>query len=178
MIANRAAKRYAKSFFLLTGEKKTTEKVYSEVNVIRKLLADNPDINNLLASPVYPEEKKLELVKELIGSGASEDLGTFIRFLAEKRRLSILEAVCLEFSALFDRKMGFLDLEVESPMALSESKRKEIIKLFSAKTGKKIRVHEKKDAAMLGGIRVKMDDTVYDGSVTHLLSRLSKKLKN
>jgi F-type H+-transporting ATPase subunit delta len=63
-------------------------------------------------------------------------------------------------------------------MALSESKRKEIIKLFSAKTGKKIRVHEKKDAAMLGGIRVKMDDTVYDGSVTHLLSRLSKKLKN
>ena len=61
MISN-ISKRYARAFFEIAAEGKQIEKYYSELNQFALIIAQNKDLGDFLANPVFEQESKNSVV--------------------------------------------------------------------------------------------------------------------
>jgi F-type H+-transporting ATPase subunit delta len=66
---------------------------------------------------------------------------------------------------------------VTTAFPLTEEDRKALVKAFESIVGKKIRVTEKVDSDILGGVLVQVGDRLYDGSLRTKLIRFQERLK-
>ena len=71
-----------------------------------------------------------------------------------------------------NEKLGIAEITVTSPYPLSEEQREKIVKKMSDIIGKKIKMSEKTDRALMGGIVIDYGDTRMDGSVKTRLENL------
>jgi len=170
--------RYAKSFFLLAKEKKQLDATNKDFIYISQVFKENPDLTLILDSPVITENQKLDIVEKLFEENSSGLVKTSFKFLAEKRRMALLGGISTEFSYLYDVDRNITDADVITAIALSEEQKDRVTKMISEKSGKTVRMNELTDASILGGLVIKMDDEIYDGSLRNLLTRMSKTLKN
>ena len=178
MIGNRAAMRYAKSLFLLAKEEKKLDATNKDFIVIGQIYEENPDLTLILDSPVITENQKLDIVEKLFQEHTSGLVKTFFKFLAEKRRMALLGGISREFCHLYDVERNISDADVITAVGLSDDQKDRITKMILEKSGKTVRMNELTDASILGGLVIKMDDEIYDGSLRNLLTRMSKTLKN
>ncbi len=63
-----------------------------------------------------------------------------------------------------------------SAAALKDAQKKEITQTLERVTGKKIEAKFSLDANLLGGVRVRVGDTIYDGSLRNRLDGLRERL--
>jgi F-type H+-transporting ATPase subunit delta len=59
---------------------------------------------------------------------------------------------------------------------LSDTQKKEITQMLERVTGKKIEAKFSLDASLIGGVRVRVGDTIYDGSLRNRLDGLRERL--
>jgi len=93
-----------------------------------------------------------------------------------QKRAGILSGIAREFATLLDEKNGIVNAEVTSVTNLSESQQKAVTESLEGYTGKKIRASMKLNGDLIGGLSVKIGDTILDGSVRYQLQLLRETL--
>jgi F-type H+-transporting ATPase subunit delta len=99
-----------------------------------------------------------------------------LKLLIERGRESILTSLYNDFIDIADEALGQANATVYTPFALNEKEEREIAEGFGRLTGKKIRIETVIDPSLLGGIKVRIGDRLYDGSLAGKLARLQKNL--
>tara|TARA_B100001250_G_scaffold218659_1_gene187629 strand:- start:374 stop:766 length:393 start_codon:yes stop_codon:yes gene_type:complete len=79
-----------------------------------------------------------------------------------------------EFQRLVKLDVNSRSARVESAVALSEAQQQEVRASLGRLKGAAVEVEFAEDADLIGGMRVKLGDDVYDGSVKTRLSRLAE----
>ena len=79
-----------------------------------------------------------------------------------------------EFQRLVKLDVNSRSARVESAVALSEAQQQEVRASLGRLKGADVEVEFTEDADLIGGMRVKLGDDVYDGSVKTRLSRLAE----
>ena len=79
-----------------------------------------------------------------------------------------------EFQRLVKLDVNSRSARVESAVALSEAQQQEVRASLGRLKGADVEVEFAEDADLIGGMRVKLGDDVYDGSVKTRLSRLAE----
>jgi F-type H+-transporting ATPase subunit delta len=95
---------------------------------------------------------------------------------ARRRRGEVLAGLLPEYRALVLRARNEADGVVETPFPLPAAALERLAELSRQWTGKTVHLTQKTDPELLGGIRLRIGNTLYDGSVASALDELQERL--
>lgn len=170
------AKRYALALFQLAKEHQLLDQMESELRVVKEVVNNNDDLNSVLKSPKLTNEKKKEILKEAFSSSSVYVLNTLM-ILIDRHREDHISDVADHFIELANDARGIAEAVVYSVRPLSAPERDALSVSFAAKAGKKsLRIENVVDSNLLGGIKLRIGNRIFDGSLRGKLERLERQL--
>jgi len=170
------AKRYASALFQIANEQQILGQVEEDLRVVKEVLEYNPDLKAVLKSSKLTIDKKKEIVKNAFASVNVYVLNTVL-ILIDRHREDQIAEVTDQFLELANEAMGIAEAEVYSARELTDAERDALSATFAAKIGKKsLKIENIVDSNLLGGIRLRIGNRIYDGSLRGKLDRLERNL--
>jgi len=166
--------RYAVSLLESVIEKKKTEKVILDIQLIVNTLQSSNELQVALQSPVIKTEIKEKIIVELFKSKIDNDSLEFIKFVIEKRREDFLLSIALRFLELYDEHIGVANVEIKTAFEFTKDQKESLQKRIEQILKKKARLNYKLDTDLIGGFVAQVGDTSYDASLSHQLELLKK----
>ncbi len=178
MIGGSVARRYARALLALGREEGQTRRILEETERFEKLVALTPLLREFLeAAQVNRQDKKAVLQATLAPVGFLPSTRNFLFLLVDKKRMNLLSPIVSELRRLIEQVEGIERVEVSVPMPLGDSQRDLLRSVLEQRTGKQVVLEEKVDAAVLGGMVVKVGSTVYDGSARTQIEQIRANLE-
>lgn len=169
-----AAKRYAKALFAVAKEKNAVEEIGAQLEAVAAALEGSADVRAFFDHPNIGTDVKVRALQQAVGGQVSEYVLNTLKLLVERGRGAAAGEVASAYRSIADESLGRAQAHVVSAYALTPEQQQEIARKFSALTGKEVSVDTTVDASLLGGIRVRIGDTLYDGSLSTKLSEIEK----
>jgi F-type H+-transporting ATPase subunit delta len=170
------AKRYALALFRIAKEQQLLGVVGEELRVVKEVMQYNVDLKAVLNSSKLSMAKKKEILRAAFASLNVYVLNTLMILIDRHRENEIVE-VANQFFELANDEAGIAEAQVYSTRELTEAEREVLSATFAAKVGKKsLRIENIVDSELLGGIKLRIGNRIYDGSLRGKLNRLERKL--
>jgi F-type H+-transporting ATPase subunit delta len=169
------ARRYATALLLAAEGRGEVDRVERELARMHAALAA-PAARALITSPDVPGAHRQRALEKLAGS--SELLQNLVRVTARRRRLPVLFDLHPEFRALVLAQRGEVEGVVETPLPLDDAAVGRLAELAARLSGKKVAFAVRVRPDLIGGVRLIVGNTLYDGSVKTALQQLEQRLMN
>ena len=105
-------------------------------------------------------------------------VNTFIRYLAHKRRISLIGQVREVFHRLADDHQGRAQAEITVSAPLGDGDEERLKKLYERISGKEITLRVKVEPEILGGTVTRIGSTVWDGSLRNALQTIQTEISH
>lgn len=172
------ANRYSKALFELAVEKDQTEAFLAELKQLRQVFVDNPQLAEVLSGSLLSVDQKQATLSTLTDH-ASEYIKNFIQMLYDYGRMSNLVAIIDAFEQRYDENHKIVHAEVTSAVKLSDEQANAIAAAFAKRVGAdRVKLTQKVDTAIIGGVIVRSNNQTFDGSVALQLMNLRRALIN
>lgn len=172
-----SARRFAKALIGVAKEENKVDAYGKELRSVVAVFKGNEELYKVLLNPMYKIEERRSLVGAVSGSlKLSEYVGRFIAILVETRNIRLLDAVAEAYSRLEDELSGRIRAVVEAPTEPDAALLDEIRQKISSVAGKEVLISFKENKALLGGLIVRMDNTILDGSLKTQLELMKEKI--
>lgn len=145
--------------------------------VVDDLLGASEQLQAVVASPRIEPEEKIRVMQRLLEGKVDTVLMRFIKVTAERGRLGYLPSIRRALEALNDERQGRVVAIVRSAVPLSDQVREEVASRIGSAINRSVTIREKIDPSVIGGIVIRIGDTVYDASVAGRLKRLAEKTR-
>lgn len=170
------ARNYAEALLALARKANDTTGWGALVGALGDAVARDETLRNFLEAPqVSAAQKNAVLGKALAGQGAP----LFVRFvqkLVTNRRQMLIPEIAVEYHNLLDAAEGRVHARVTLSREVDAATRESLTAALTKALKKTVVPHLTVDKRILGGVVVRVGDTVMDGSVKHRLERLRGKL--
>ena len=166
---------YARSLFEVAMEQDKLDKVRDELGEFADALHDSRELQVFLFSPYFSTKEKSEGLDKAI-SGADDTTLNFLRLLIEKHRMPVIFRVRAEFDQLWEEENKLLPVTVTSAVELPKETVKQIGDRIAEQTDRKVDLQSKVDPDILGGIVVRVGNSVLDASVRNRLDQLRRQV--
>lgn len=171
------AKRFAKAIIEIGVEEKAYEAYGKELRSVLAVFKGNPDLVKVLLNPMYKLEERKGLINKISSSvGLSSHVAKLMGILVETRNIGFLEEVVEAYSRLEDGLSGRLRATVEAPLELEAALVAEIKAKLGSLTGKEVILTYKHNPSLLGGLVLRIDNTILDGSLKTQLELMREKI--
>ncbi|MHB0998985.1 MAG: ATP synthase F1 subunit delta [Armatimonadota bacterium] len=170
------ARRYAGALFETAREADIIDKVESDLGLMTYTMQSMPSLAETVNHPLIPADRKKNIVREVFGSNVQSITLDFLCLLIDRRREEILEDAEYEYIQIANNYRGVVEANVTSAVALTEDEQTRLRAKLEGLTGKKIELQIQEDKDLIGGLVVKIGDTVIDGSVKGYLAALKDRL--
>lgn len=166
-------KVYAKALLGATESAGNSQQVLEEFDAfVDEVLNKLPKVDATLSSPRVPTEAKMSIIDKIIGGKVSGTFWNFLNTLRRHDRLNCIRAIRDAVHQQFNEATGRVEVQITSATPLSDELRNRVAEGLSARLQKTVELKTAIDAGILGGMVIRVGDTVYDASVVNQLSRL------
>lgn len=172
MISSKIAHRYAKAFFEEAKSLGELDNAARDMQLIIRSVSESDELLRFLKSQIISRELKKKTLDTLFSKQLSEPGRHLIRLILEKRREDQLPGIASAFEQLYKKENGLTDVEVFVSSGLDESLTELIKQALQKKTGSKVSISLTEDPSLIGGMAVRIGDTVIDGTIKHKLQQL------
>lgn len=169
------AQVYARSLFQVARE-------HGKLDVLREQLAqfaDALDANRELAvfffSPYFSTKEKQEGLRRLL-DGADPVLLNFLGLLIENHRMPVIFRISHEYERLWDEENKTLPVEITSAIALDEQTTASLGRTIGERAGRKVTLAAHVDPDIIGGIIVRVGNSILDASIRNRLEQLRRQV--
>ncbi|MGD8426989.1 MAG: ATP synthase F1 subunit delta [Balneolaceae bacterium] len=174
MPIKKAARRYATALLELAKERNEVDRILTDIKFIHNTLEGSRELVVFLKSPIVKFDDKIAVLDELFSSEIAEATKLFMKLLARKERVSLLDQITEAFIEQYKQFAGILTVGVYVARELSDAQQETLHKMLEEKTGKTVDMNITQDESLKGGMAVRIDDTVIDGTVKHKLEELEE----
>ncbi len=143
-------------------------------SLIREVLSKNSTFEFALSSPKVSNEQRFELLDRVFSGRIDATLLRFLKVLCRRGRLGFLRSIEQAATRMRDEAAGRLRVTVVTASALSAEQRSNLQSTLSTAFKKEVSIHSEVDPSILGGLVIRVGDTLYDGSVDGKLTQLRK----
>jgi len=178
MLITKSARRYATALLDSAEELNNVDAILKDMNLIHNTLDGSRELVAFLRSPVIKFDEKMEALDKIFGNRIHEMTGRFLQLLARKGRINLLDQITEAFNQQYNVYAGIVKVDVFSAVDLNEAQSRQLHKALEEKTGKKVDMNVSLDESLKGGIAVRIEDTVIDGTIKHQLEELEQKFLN
>lgn len=166
------AKRYGEALFQLATEKGIEEKLISELRTVKEVFQKDEQVNDFLNHPRITNTDKLQLIDTSFASFDKNVVNT-LKLLVQRHRIDNVAAIVDEFIHLQNEANGVAVATVYSTRALTDEEKTQLEASFKKRFNKKeISIVNEVDPSLLGGVKIRVGNTIYDGSLNNKLNRI------
>lgn len=171
--------RYASALFSLAQDQRQTDAVAQSLDTIDALIAQNPDLERLVRSPVFSASDQVKALDAILAREEISGIAAnFIRLVAVKRRLFVLRRMIADYRRLYEASRGVTRAEVTSASALTDAHLAALKdQLKAASGGRNVQLDVKVDPSIIGGLIVKLGSRMVDGSLRTKLNAIRHAMK-
>jgi F-type H+-transporting ATPase subunit delta len=170
------SRRYAQALLMIATERQALDQFEGELETFRNALMTNPGVKELMDNPRILAQEKKKALDLLIKDLVDPVIYNFLHLIVDKRREAYFLDIIRAFNKYADEARNIIDAEVRSVVQLTDKDYQELREKLARASGKNVRLKSIVDTSLIGGIKVKIGDTVLDGSVTKKLSLLKNRL--
>jgi len=167
---------YAVSF-LDAAKSVGVEQPLEEFGDVLNAIQAKPEFGDLLSSAVLNQEAKQGLIERALKPRCSEFLGHFLVVLAKHGRLDLLKTIFEEATQEQERRSGQQRVLLRSAVTLSPAQLDSIRTQLKAAMSTDPILIPQVEPALLGGLIIQVQDTIFDGSVATRLTNLKQRLR-
>jgi F-type H+-transporting ATPase subunit delta len=137
----------------------------------------SPELRSILANPSVSKAEKRGVAEEISRRlGASKIVRNFLFVVIDHQRTQLLPEIFRSLQDVVRERQGVAEANISSPAELSDAQKKQLAETLQRLTGKNVEARFTLDAKLLGGVMVRVGDTIYDGSLRNRLDRLRDRL--
>ncbi len=170
------AKRYAVALFQIAKEQNLLDQIEEELRTVKEVFTNDNDFLSFLEHPKVTKDAKRTMIVNAFSS-LSAFVQNTLQLMIDRHRTDAIVAMTDEFIELANDAKSVADAKVYSVRPLTEAETTAVSTAFAKKIGKNtLRITNITDSNLLGGIKIRIGNTIYDGTVSGKLERLSKQL--
>jgi F-type H+-transporting ATPase subunit delta len=167
-------RRYAQALFQLALSHRTVERWADDLQKAAGALGD-PALLAYLSDPGVKLQDRLQTLRERLPP-LDPLVHNLLALLVGRRALGLVPAVRAEYQHLLDTYQKVHSVEVASALPLTEVQQEEIVRRLSAAWGRTVRLSTRVDPSIVGGVIIRVEDRVLDGSLRGRLESLRRTL--
>jgi len=170
-----AARRYAEAAFELAERDGTLDAWRDGLELAAAVVSD-PRVARQVDNPARPFADRTVTLDRLLVGRVPAGVGNLARLLASRGRLDRLGAVAAEYKRLLDRRRGVVEAVVTSAQPLDATETTALRLRIQVMAGATVDLRAAVDPSLIGGLTVRVGDTLVDASVRGRLERLRDQL--
>jgi len=173
---NTVARPYTKAVFEYARDAGTIDTWYTSLQDAAQVVSDEVMIS-ILGNPALTSEQKaaavITVLKDLDESGKN-----FISLLAENNRLALIPEIAVQYEQLKANQQSTVEIDVTTAYELDEQQQQNLTQALSAKLDRDVSLSSTVDQSILGGLVIRTQDLVIDGSVRAKIAKLAEVLNS
>lgn len=181
---NKLAKRYARALFEVC-QPSEFDATTAQLKGLSTLWTGSQDFRQSMLNPSVQDQTRLAIVEDLVKSlssatgvngWANQATERTVKTLVSLRKAAIFPAVYEFFNALVSEYRKSLNLLVSVATPVTPEVVSDIKARLSQSLGGEVAINVKQDPSLLGGMTIRLGDTLLDRSVAGTLQRLAAQL--
>lgn len=171
------ARRYANALNTVIVDDAILEGALDELKTFAEAYSSNQELRAALLNPSVPAQVRQDIFDSILALDESDTPGKrTIQVLFQRKRLSLITVVADEFQHIVDARLKRVVGHLTSAKTLSSEQENHIQKSLSRYSGKSVHLDTQINPEILGGIVVRLGDTIIDGSLRTRLAQLKQAL--
>jgi F-type H+-transporting ATPase subunit delta len=167
------AQVYSRALFQVAKEQGKLDLVREQLGVLADALNEHGDLRVFFFSPYFSTEEKKDGLHRAL-EGADPTIVNFLETLLERHRMPVIFRIRQQYERLWDEENKLLPVEVTSAVSLDEATIKSIGERIGEQTGQRVELTSRVDPGILGGIVLRVGNSILDASIKHRLDQLRK----
>jgi len=176
MASDPLVKSYAEALFQVARAEEMLDRVEEELTRLNKSLESNADLREFLSTLQISPDGKKSALSEIFGQKISPVTLHWMDMVVDQGRQRRLPAIIEAFLTLAQDAREKVTAEVITSVPLSEDLAKRLEQELSKITKKRVFLKPMVDDSILGGVIVKIENKVIDGSVRHRLEEIKNEM--
>lgn len=168
------SKEYATALFSLAREEGREAEFSDALKTIADVFRSEPEYLQILDSRALDASLRSALAEKAFGRALPEYVISFVGLLCEKGRIREFFDCADEYERMYKHFLEIAEVEVTSAVPLTEEEKSALIAKLEKTSGKKVSAHFSVDPSVLGGIIVRSDGAVIDGSLRSKLDKVKE----
>jgi F-type H+-transporting ATPase subunit delta len=170
-----AARRYAEAAFDLATRDGALDAYAEGLDVAATMLGQGEALE-VLRNPARPLKQRTDVVDALIAGRVPVPVLKLVGLLVERGRIDQLGNVAAEYRRMLDAQRGVIQAVARTAMPLTNDETAALERKVATMTGRTVHLRVEVDESLIGGLTVRVGDTLYDASVRGRLERLRERL--
>ncbi len=173
--ASTAARRYAEAAFELATRDDALDAYAEGLDLATRTVGEKTALD-VLRNPAQPLKQRTQIVDGLLGNRVPEPVLKLVGLLMERGKIDRIGDVAREFRRLLNRRNGVVEAFAVSAAPLTADETEALQRKVAQMTGSTVDLRVEIDESLIGGLTVRVGDTLYDASVRGRLERLRERL--
>lgn len=169
-------KRYALALYDVAKKKDRVKKYIEDLESVVDIIAKNKDFQTIIKHPEITTKEKKKFFINLFKGKIDEDLLTFLLLLIEKDRILFLREKLEELKKIDLENKNTITAYIRVAKPLKEDQKERLKEALGKKYSKNIIINETIDTRIIGGLIIRVNDDLMDGSVKHSIESLKRAL--
>lgn len=169
-------RNYAETLLILAKREGQAEEWGTLIESIASAMQEDRTLKTFLGSPKLAAARKIEILTTALGKRVPPLFLRFLQTVIVKRRQMVIPDIAQEYRALIDASEDRVHANVTVAREPAEPEKEALVQQLSRLFGKRVVPHISINPAILGGVIVKVGDTVMDGSVRRRLASLRSRM--
>ena len=166
---------YARSLFEVAQEQGKLDVVRDQLGAVADAIDASRELQTFFFSPYFSTAEKRDGLDRAV-SDADEFVVNFLKLLIENHRMPAIFRTRREFDRLWQQENKLLPVTVTSAVALDQATVDQIGARIAEQTGRKVDLSSAVDPEILGGIIVRVGNSILDASIRNRLEQLRKQV--
>jgi F-type H+-transporting ATPase subunit delta len=172
-LLNSIATPYAEALLQVSESRQETDTVAEQAKDLLAIWNESSVLREAMASPVLESEAKKAALSKLFGDQLTPSMQNLLKLLADRQRISVLDAVLVRFLELYRALRNITLAKVTSATELTEDQQAQLNQKVQAITGSQaVEFDLSVDPSLIGGFIVSMGSQVIDASLSGQVRRL------
>lgn len=176
-MAKLVSKTYGEALFEIAMEGGRTDSLLEEADGIRAVLADNPELDQMMKHPGIPKQDKLEMLESVFRGRISGEMLGFLEIVIQKERYGQLQDIFQYFTDKVKEVKRIGTATVITAVELTPQQKEQVKRrLLETTDYRTMEVRYQVNPELIGGMIIRIKDRVVDSSIRARLNDLTKQL--
>ena len=165
-------KKYAQLLYQVAVKEDDINQISDYLHSIRSILKSVPELNQLFITRRVQVQDKMIMLKNILGDKISDIVMDLMVLLMENGHMMLFGEIVKRCDYLLDKESKIVKVRITSSSILSDDEVQLISSKIENNIQKEVEVKTEIDASIIGGIKLRVGNTLIDGSINSRLQKM------